>query len=69
MQFMNMNFQMSGLDLEKAEEEKIKFPTSVGSSEKQEFGENIYLLTYTKAFNCIQFTLVAQLCQPISRLS
>ena len=31
-----MNFQMFKLDLEKAEEPEIKFPTSVESSEKQE---------------------------------
>ena len=33
---MNMNFQMFKLYLEKAEEQKIKFPTSVGASKKQE---------------------------------
>ena len=31
-----MNFQMLKLDLEKGEEPKIKLPTSVGSSKKQE---------------------------------
>ena len=31
-----MNFQMSKLDLEKAEEPEIKLPASVGSSKKQE---------------------------------
>ena len=31
-----MNFQMSKLDLQKAEEPEIKLPTSVGSSKKQE---------------------------------
>ena len=31
-----MNFQMFKLDLEKAEEPEIKFPTSIGSSKKQE---------------------------------
>ena len=30
-----MNFQMFKLDLEKAEEPEIKYPTSVGSSKKQ----------------------------------
>ena len=30
-----MNFQMFKLDLEKAEEQEIKLPTSAGSSEKQ----------------------------------
>ena len=36
------NFQMFKLDLEKAEEPEIKLPTSVGSSKKWEFQENIY---------------------------
>ena len=31
-----MNFQISKLDLENAEETEIKFPTSVGSLKKQE---------------------------------
>ena len=31
-----MKFQMFKLDLEKAEEPEIKFPTSAGSSKKQE---------------------------------
>ena len=31
-----MNFQMSKLDLEKAEEQEIKLLTSIGSSKKQE---------------------------------
>ena len=37
-----MNFQMFKLDLEKAEEEKIKMATSTGSLKKQEFQKNIY---------------------------
>ena len=36
------NFQMLKLDLEKPEEPEIKWPTSVGSSRKQEFQKNIY---------------------------
>ena len=35
-QYVNMNFQMFKLDLEKAEEPDIKLPTSTGSSRKQE---------------------------------
>ena len=35
-QYMNHDFQMFKLDLEKAEEPEIKFPTSAGSSKKQE---------------------------------
>ena len=37
-----MNFQMSKLVLEKAEEIEIKFPTFAGSLKKQEFQKNIY---------------------------
>ena len=35
-QYMNWNFQMFKLVLEKAEEPEIKLPTSAGSSKKQE---------------------------------
>ena len=35
-QYLNLNFQMFKLVLEKAEEPEIKLPTSAGSSEKQE---------------------------------
>ena len=35
-QYMNWDLQMFKLDLEKKEEQKIKLPTSVGSSKKQE---------------------------------
>ena len=35
-QYVNLNFQMFKLDLEKAEEPEIKLPTSVGSSKQQE---------------------------------
>ena len=35
-QYITVNFQMFNLDLEKAEEPEIKWPTSIGSSEKQE---------------------------------
>ena len=33
-QYVNMNFQMFKLGLEKAEEPEIKLPTSIGSSKK-----------------------------------
>ena len=45
-QYMNQNFQMFKLDLEKAEETKIKSPTFVGSSKKQEVLEKHLLLLY-----------------------
>ena len=35
-QYLNVNFQMFKLDLEKAEEPEIELPTSAGSSKKQE---------------------------------
>ena len=35
-QYVNCDFQMFKLDLEKAEEPEIKFPASIGSSKKQE---------------------------------
>ena len=46
---------MFKLDLEKAEEPEIKLPTSVGSSQKQEFQKNIYFCftDYAKAFDCV----------------
>ena len=57
-----MNFQMFKLDLEKSEDSKIKLPTSVESSKKQELKKNIYsLIDYTKALtvwittNCGKF--------------
>ena len=51
-----MNFQMFKLDLEKAEEPKIKLPTAVGASKKsREFQKNIYFyfIEYSKAFNYV----------------
>ena len=43
------------MDLEKAEELQIKLPTSVGSSKKQEFQNNVYFcfIHYAKAFDCV----------------
>ena len=48
-------FQMFKLDLEKAEEAEIKFPTNIGSSKKaREFQKNIYFcfVDYIKAVYC-----------------
>ena len=53
-----MNFQMFKLVLEKAEEPEIKFPTSAGSSKKQESSrKNIYFcfIDYAKAFDCVDY--------------
>ena len=47
---------MFKLDLEKAEEPKMKLPTSAGSSKKQERSQkNIYFsfIDYAKAFHCV----------------
>ena len=47
---------MFKLDLEKAEEPEIKFPTSVGTQKKaREFQRNIYFcfIDYAKAFDCV----------------
>ena len=47
---------MFKLDLEKAEEPEIKFPTSAGPSKRaREFQQNIYFcfIDYTKVFDCV----------------
>ena len=46
---------MFKLDLEKADEPKIKLPASVGSSKKQEFKKNIdfCFIDYAKTFDCV----------------
>ena len=50
-----MNFQMSKLVLEKAEEPEIKLPAFTGSSKKQDSSrKNIYFcfIEYAKGFDC-----------------
>ena len=50
------NFRMFELDLEKAVEPEIKFPTSTRSQKKQESSrKNIYFcfIDYAKAFDCV----------------
>ena len=63
-QYMNVNFQMFKLDLEKAEEPEIKLPTSAGSSKKKESSRKTFisvLLTMPKpltvwiTINCGKF--------------
>ena len=56
--FSNMwtvNFQMFKLVLEKAEELEIKWPTSTGSSKKQENSRktSICFIDHSKAFDCV----------------
>ena len=51
-----MNFQISTLDLEKAEEPEIKLPTICWITEKaKEFQKNIYFyfIDYAKAFDFV----------------
>ena len=58
-----MNFQISKLDLEKAEEPEIKLPTSDGSSKKQELKKSIYFcfIDYAKAFDCVDHNKLWQI--------
>ena len=54
-QYMNCEFLMFKLVLEKAEEPEIKLPTSAGSWKKREFQKNIHFCftDYTKAFDWV----------------
>ena len=63
-QYMNRDFQMFELDLEKAEEPEIKLPTYTGSKKKQENSRKIStsasltmlkLLTVWITTNCRKF--------------
>ena len=51
-QYVNENFQMSKLYLQKAKEPEIKLSTSIGSLKKQD--RNIYFcfIDYARAFDC-----------------
>ena len=63
---MNLNFQMFKLDLEKAEEPEIELPTSTGSSKKQEGSRKTSisaLLTYAKAFDCVDHNKLWKILQ------
>ena len=62
---------MFNLDLENAEEPKIKLPTSIGSSKKaREFQKNIYLcfIDYTKAFGCVDHNKLWKILQEMGIL-
>ena len=55
-QYMNQNFQMFKLDLDKAEEPEIKLPNNSWIIKKtKEFQKNIYFCftDYSKAFDCV----------------
>ena len=56
---------MFKLDLEKAEEQEIKLPTSIGSSKAREFQRNIYFcfIDYTKAFDCVDHNQLWKILQ------
>ena len=62
-----MNSQMLKLDLEKAEEPEVKFPTSAGSSKKREFQKKIYFcfIDYTKAFDCVDHKKLWKILQEV----
>ena len=54
-QYVNRDFQMFKLVLEKAEEPEVKLPTSTGSLKKQESSRKIIfcITDYAKAFDCV----------------
>ena len=61
-----MNFPMFKLDLEKAEEQEIKLPASIGSLKKQESsGKKIYFcfIDYGKAFDCVDHNKLLKILQ------
>ena len=61
-----MTFQMFKLDLQRAEEPKIKLPTSTGSSKSKRVPEkNIYFcfIDYVKAFVCVDHNKLWKLLQ------
>ena len=61
-----MNFQMFKLDLEKAQEPEVKFPTSVGSLKKQESSKKTSisaLLTMPKSFDCVDHNKLWKILQ------
>ena len=62
-QYLNENFQMFKLDLEKAKEPEIKLPTSISSSKGREFQKNIYFcfIDYAKAFDCVDHNKLSKI--------
>ena len=54
-QYANHELPNIQAGLEKAEEPKVKLPTSAGSSKKQEFQKNVYFcfIDYAKTFDCV----------------
>ena len=63
-----MNFQMFKVDLEKAEEPKIKLPTSTGSFKKgREFQKSIHFcsIDYAEAFDCVDSNKLWQILKEV----
>ena len=63
---MNQNFQVYKLDLEKAEDPEIKWPTSVNIIEKaKEFQKDIYFcfIDYAKDFDCVNHNKLWKILQ------
>ena len=57
---------MVKLDVEKAEEPEIKFPTSIGPLKKQESSKKkIYFcfIDYAKAFDCVDRNKLWKICK------
>ena len=55
-QYMNRDFQIFKLDLEKAEESEIKLPTSTGSLKKQRSSRKLSALLTTQKSLTVQIT-------------
>ena len=61
-----IKFQMFKLDLGKAEEPEIKFPTSLGSSKKQESSRKTSIsvfIDYAKAYDCVDHNKLWKILQ------
>ena len=63
-QYVNWDFQMFKLDLEKAEEPEFKLPTS---TEAREFQRSIYFcsIDYAKAFDCVDHNKLWKILQEL----
>ena len=64
-QYVNQDFQMYKLDLEKAEEPEIKLPTSIDHRESKGIPEKKYFcfIDYTKAFDCVDHNKLWKILQ------
>ena len=67
-QYINKNFQMFKLDLEKAEEPEVKLPISIGSQKKQESSRKTSTsasLHYAKANDCVNHKKMLKILEKI----